>query len=411
MAANRSRPHAAELTTALSPPRVGALAGVAALNHAVAALAEGAMIVVVDDEQRENECDMVVAADSLTVAQMAFMIRHGTGIVCVPMESGRLDELRLPLMSMENTEAHRTAFTIPVDHVSAGTGVSAADRVATIRALADPGAQASDFRRPGHVFPLRYAEGGTVRRAGHTEASIDLLRMAGRSPVAVICELVNDVVTVADLVRYRRATEQLVAETGTALLPTPHGTFRATSFRSVPDDEEHLALVLGDVTTTDPNDPGVLVRVHSECLTGDVLGSLKCDCGTQLTQSMRLIADEGRGIIVYLRGHEGRGIGLGHKLRAYALQEQGRDTIDANRELGLPDDSRHYGAGAAIIAALGARRIRVITNNPAKYGGLQGFDLDIAGRVGIPPVVTPENLSYLRTKRDRMGHDISLAGG
>jgi 3,4-dihydroxy 2-butanone 4-phosphate synthase / GTP cyclohydrolase II len=360
------------------------------------------------------------------------MVRHGTGIVCVPMESGRLDELRLPLMSMENTEAHRTAFTIPVDHVSTTTGVSAADRVATIRALADPAAKAGDFRRPGHVFPLRYAEGGSVRRAGHTEASIDLLRMAGRSPVAVICELVNDdgsmcrpeelarltaehdlpVVAVADLVRYRRATEQLVAETGTALLPTPHGTFRATSFRSIPDDQEHLALVLGDVTaTTDPNDPGVLVRVHSECLTGDVLGSLKCDCGTQLTQSMRLIADEGRGIIVYLRGHEGRGIGLGHKLRAYALQEQGRDTIDANRDLGLPDDNRQYGAGAAIIAALGARRIRVITNNPAKYGGLQGFDLDIACRVGIPPVVTPENLHYLRTKRDRMGHDISLAGG
>jgi 3,4-dihydroxy 2-butanone 4-phosphate synthase/GTP cyclohydrolase II len=347
------------------------------------------------------------------------------------MESGRLDELRLPLMSIENTEAHRTAFTISVDHVSTSTGVSAADRVATIRALADPGAKAADFRRPGHVFPLRYAEGGSVRRAGHTEASVDLLRMAGRSPVAVICELVNDdgtmcrphelarlaadhdlpVVTVADLVRYRRATEQLVTETGTALLPTPNGTFRATSFRSNSDGEEHLALVLGDVTTADASDPGVLVRVHSECLTGDVLGSLKCDCGTQLTQSMRLIADEGRGIIVYLRGHEGRGIGLGHKLRAYALQETGRDTVDANRDLGLPDDSRQYGAGAAIIAALGARRIRVITNNPAKYGGLRGFDLEIAGRVAIPPVVTPQNLRYLRTKRDRMGHDISLAEG
>jgi 3,4-dihydroxy 2-butanone 4-phosphate synthase/GTP cyclohydrolase II len=408
-----------------------ALAGVAALNHAVAALAEGRMIVVIDDEQRENECDMVVSAESLTVAQMSFMVRHGTGIVCVPMESGRLDELRLPLMSMENTEAHRTAFTIPVDHVSTSTGVSAADRVATIHALADPGARPGDFRRPGHVFPLRYTEGGTVRRAGHTEASIDLLRMAGRPPVAVICELVNEdgsmvrpdelarltaghdlpVVTVADLVRYRRATEQLVAETGTALLPTALGTFRATSFRSIPDDQEHLALVLGDVTTTDPGDPGVLVRVHSECLTGDVLGSLKCDCGSQLAQSMRLIADEGRGIIVYLRGHEGRGIGLGHKLRAYALQEMGRDTVDANRDLGLPDDSRHYGAGAAIIAALGARRIRVITNNPAKYGGLRGFDLDIVGRVAIPPVVTAENLHYLRTKRDRMGHDIDQIGG
>jgi 3,4-dihydroxy 2-butanone 4-phosphate synthase/GTP cyclohydrolase II len=429
MAVNQSEPQAAPQGPAARAAGTDTLAGVAALNRAVAALAEGAMIVVVDDEQRENECDMVVAAESLTVDQMSFMVRHGTGIVCVPMEPGRLDELRLPLMSMENTEAHRTAFTIPVDHVSTSTGVSAADRVATIRALADPAAKADDFRRPGHVFPLRYADGGSVRRAGHTEASIDLLRMAGRSsPVAVICELVNDdgtmcrprelarlteehglpAVTVADLVRYRRATERLVVETGTALLPTPHGTFSATSFRSIPDDVEHLALVLGDVTTTEASDPGVLVRVHSECLTGDVLGSLKCDCGTQLTQSMRLIADEGRGIIVYLRGHEGRGIGLGHKLRAYALQEAGRDTIDANRDLGLPDDSRQYGAGAAIIAVLGARRIRVITNNPAKYGGLQGFDLDIAGRVGIPPVVTPENLLYLRTKRDRMGHDISL---
>src|ERR1700722_2449999 len=268
MGANQSRPPAAEPTPAARPAAAApappaasaapaqALAGIPALNRAVAALAQGRMIVVIDDEQRENECDMVVAAESLTVAQMSFMVRHGTGIVCVPMESARLDELRLPLMSIENTEAHRTAFTIPVDHVSTGTGVSAADRVATIRALADPGAQPGDFRRPGHVFPLRYAEGGSVRRAGHTEASVDLLRMAGRAPVAVICELVNDdgsmcrpdelarlaaehdlpVVTVAHLVRYRRATEQLVAETGTALLPTPHGTFRATSFRSAPGD-------------------------------------------------------------------------------------------------------------------------------------------------------------------------------
>jgi 3,4-dihydroxy 2-butanone 4-phosphate synthase/GTP cyclohydrolase II len=429
MAVSRSGP-AIPGSAASRPAPAGTLAGVAALNRAVAALDEGRMIIIVDDEQRENECDLVVAAESVTVEQMSFMVRYGSGIVCVPMEANRLDELQLPLMSPTNTEAHRTAFTISVDHVSTGTGVSAADRVATIHALADPSTKASELRRPGHVFPLRYREGGSVRRAGHTEAAIDLLRMAGRSLVAVICELVNDdgtmcrphelarftaehdlpIVTVADLVRYRRATERLVVETGTAMLPTPYGTFRATSFRPVPDDEEHLALVLGDVTTADANDPGVLVRVHSECLTGDVLGSLRCDCGTQLIQAMELIASEGRGIIVYLRGHEGRGIGLGHKLRAYALQEAGRDTVEANRDLGLPDDSRQYGVGATIIAALGARRIRVITNNPAKYGGLQGFDLDIAGRVAIPPVVTPENLRYLRTKRDRMGHDISLAG-
>jgi 3,4-dihydroxy 2-butanone 4-phosphate synthase / GTP cyclohydrolase II len=430
MTVDRNGPQAVPWAPA-RPDRADVLAGIAALQRAVAALDAGRMIIVVDDEQRENECDLIVAAELVTTGQMAFMVRHGTGIVCVPMEASRLEELRLPLMTTSNTEAHGTAFTVSVDHVSTSTGVSAADRVATIRALADPGATALDFRRPGHVFPLRYADGGTVRRAGHTEAAIDLLRMAGRSPVAVICELVNDdgtmvrphdlakfaadhdlpVVTVADLVRYRRATEQLVAETGTALLPTPHGTFRATSFRSVIDGEEHLALAMGDVTSSGANDQGVLVRVHSECLTGDVLSSLKCDCGTQLTQAMELIAREGRGIIVYLRGHEGRGIGLGHKLRAYALQESGRDTVDANSDLGLPVDSRQYGVGAAIIAALGARRIRVITNNPAKYGGLRGFDLDVAGRVAIPPVVTSQNLRYLRTKRDRMGHDIALAGG
>jgi 3,4-dihydroxy 2-butanone 4-phosphate synthase/GTP cyclohydrolase II len=430
MTDNHSGSRAVPWSPTASPGGAQALAGVAALQRAVAALDAGRMVIVVDDEQRENECDLVVAAELVTAAQLAFMVRHGTGIVCVPMEADRADELRLPLMTSSNTEAHHTAFTVSVDHVSTTTGVSAADRAATIRALADPGATALDFRRPGHVFPLRYADGGVIRRAGHTEAAVDLLRMAGRSPVAVICELVNDdgtmvrpheldrfaadhglpVVTVADLVRYRRATERLVTETGAALIPTAYGVFRAASFRSAVDAEEHLALVVGDVTTADAGDPGVLVRVHSECLTGDVLGSLKCDCGTQLEQAMELIAREGRGIIVYLRGHEGRGIGLGHKLRAYALQEAGRDTVDANRDLGLPDDDRQYGVGAAIIAALGARRIRVITNNPAKYGGLDGFDLDIAGRVSIPPVVTAQNLRYLRTKRDRLGHDIRLSG-
>jgi 3,4-dihydroxy 2-butanone 4-phosphate synthase/GTP cyclohydrolase II len=430
MATKRTSPEglSGSATTALTASDT--LAGVAALNRAIAALAEGRMVIVVDDDQRENECDLVVAADCVTVEQMTFMVRHGSGIVCVPMEADRLDELRLPPMSPTNTEAHHTAFSVSVDHVSTSTGVSAADRVATVHALADPNTKAADLRRPGHIFPLRYCEGGSVRRAGHTEAAIDLLKLAGKAPVAVICELVNDdgtmcrpadltefaathdlpVVTIADLVRYRRATERLVVETGTAMLPTVHGTARATAFRSLLDDEEHVALVFGDVTATYPNDPGVLVRVHSECLTGDVFGSLKCDCGTQFDQAMELIAAEGRGIVVYLRGHEGRGIGLGHKLRAYALQETGRDTVDANRDLGLPVDRRQYGVGATIIAALGARRIRLITNNPAKYGGLQGFDLEIVERVDIPPIVTSENLHYLRTKRDRMGHDIRLTG-
>jgi 3,4-dihydroxy 2-butanone 4-phosphate synthase/GTP cyclohydrolase II len=406
------------------------LPGVGALNRAVAALTEGRMVVVVDDDQRENECDLVVAAEDVTAEQMAFMVRRGSGIVCVPMEGERLDELDLPPMSPTNTEAHHTAFSVSVDHLDTSTGVSAKDRVATVRALADPKTESGDLRRPGHIFPLRYCEGGSVRRAGHTEAAVDLLKMAGKSPVGVICELVNDdgtmcrpadlaefasahdlpVVTVADLVRYLRATERLVVETGSAMLPTAHGMCRTTAFRSLLDDEEHVALVFGDVTATYPNDPGVLVRVHSECLTGDAFGSLKCDCGTQLGQAMEMIAAEGRGIVVYLRGHEGRGIGLGHKLRVYRLQEGGLDTVDANRDLGLPVDSRQYGVGATIIAALGARRIRLITNNPAKYGGLRGYDLEIVERVNIPPVVTSENLHYLRTKRDRMGHDIRLTG-
>ncbi|WP_375476310.1 bifunctional 3,4-dihydroxy-2-butanone-4-phosphate synthase/GTP cyclohydrolase II [uncultured Jatrophihabitans sp.] len=413
-----------------APASTHELAGVAAVNRAVAALAEGRMVVVADDEQRENECDLVVSAEHMTVEQMAFMVRHGTGIVCVPMEGERLDRLGLGPMCPTNTEAHHTAFTVSVDHVSTTTGVSAADRLATVHALADTSTLAGDLRRPGHIFPLRYCEGGTARRAGHTEASIDLLKMAGMAPVSVICELVADdgtmvrpedlaafaaehnlpIVTVADIVRYRRPTEHLVVETGTAMLPTEFGTFRTTAFRSLLDGQEHVAAVYGDVSATAADDPGVLVRVHSECLTGDALSSLKCDCGTQLKQAMKLIAAEGRGIVVYLRGHEGRGIGLGHKLRAYALQETGRDTVDANTDLGLPVDSRQYGVGASIIAALGARRIRLITNNPAKYGGLQGFDLDIVDRVRIPPVVTPENLHYLRTKRDRMGHDIRLTG-
>ena len=407
------------------------LAATAALNRAVEVLSKGGMIVVVDDDQRENECDLVAAADSITIDQVGFMVRHGSGIVCVPMEGGRLDELGLPPMSATNTELHQTAFSVSVDHITTSTGVSAADRVATIRALAHPDTQPRDLRKPGHVFPLRYCESGTVRRAGHTEAAIDLLKLAGKRPAAVICELVNDdgtmsrpadivhfattndlpVVTVAELVRYRRATETLMIETGTAVLPTVHGTFRATSFRSLVDDEEHLALVLGDVTSRGPDDPGVLVRVHSECLTGDAFGSLRCDCGTQLAQAMELIATKGRGIIVYLRGQEGRGIGLAHKLRAYTLQDAGRDTIEANQDLGLPVDTRQYGIGATIIAALGARRISVITNNPDKYRGLQGFDLEVVGRVRLAPTVTPQNLRYLRTKRDSMGHDIGVTQG
>ena len=403
---------------------VAATGSTAAVHAAVAALASGRPIIVVDDEDRENEADLVMAAVAVTPEWMSFFVRHTTGIVCAPMVGSRLDELRLPLMTEANTEAHATAFTVSVDHCHTGTGVSAADRAATVRALADPTSTPGDFRRPGHIFPLRYRNGGVLKRAGHTEATIDLLRIAGVTEVGVISELVSDdgsmmngpavtefaarhhlvTLSVADLVRFRRCTEQLVERVSAAALPTRHGDFRAIAYRSMLDDVDHLALVAGDVATASARGGGVLVRVHSECLTGDVVGSLRCDCGYQLDDALRMIAAEGVGVLLYLRGHEGRGIGLGHKLQAYALQQHGRDTVDANLELGLPVDSREYGIGAQMLADLGVRRIRLITNNPAKYGGLEGYDLEIVARVPAPSVVTAENVAYLRTKRDRMGH-------
>ena len=400
------------------------------LRAALDALARGGMVVVTDDADREDEGDLVFAADTATADQMAFTVRYGTGIVCVPMEGGELDRLGLPAMVTQNTDGLGTAFTVSVDGPGTGTGVSAEDRAATVRALADPATTPGDLRRPGHVFPLRYREGGVLRRAGHTEAAVDLLRLAGRRPVGVICELVDDdgamlrgprlrafaaahdlpVIAIADVVRYRRSTEEVLEETGSAELPTDHGHFRATTFRSRIDGQEHLALTMGDVAAHGRDEHGVLVRVHSECLTGDILASRKCDCGHQLDQALRMIAAEGRGVLVYLRGHEGRGIGLGHKLRAYALQEKGRDTVDANLDLGLPVDARDYGTGAAVLAALGVRRIRLITGNPAKYHGLAAYDLDIVERITPPTTVTAENLHYLRTKRDRMGHTVIATG-
>jgi 3,4-dihydroxy 2-butanone 4-phosphate synthase/GTP cyclohydrolase II len=406
-----------------------ALSVAAAVQAALHSLSHGRMVVVTDDADRENEGDLVMAAQDVTAAQMAFMVRHTTGIICTPMPGDRLDALRLPQMVSDNTEAHATAFTVSVDHLSTSTGVSADDRAWTVRALADPRTTASDLRRPGHVFPLRYRQGGVLRRAGHTEAAVDLLRLAGLNDVAVIGEIVGPegdmargaqlldfaaqhelpVLSIADLVRYRSSTERLVELSGSAELPTLFGKFRASSYRSLLDDTEHLALVMGDVAARGNDRSGVLVRVHSECLTGDIMGSLRCDCGTQFEQALQAIAGEGCGALVYLRGQEGRGIGLGHKLRAYALQEQGRDTVDANTELGLPVDSRSYGVGAQILADLGVRRIRLITNNPAKYGGLQGHHLEIVSRVTLPTVVTADNVRYLRTKRDRLGHDLGVA--
>jgi 3,4-dihydroxy 2-butanone 4-phosphate synthase / GTP cyclohydrolase II len=401
------------------------------VRAAVGALAEGRMIVVVDDHDRENEGDLVVAADSVTPEQMAFLVAHTTGIVCTPMSHERADALGLPIMVTDNQDAHGTAFTVTVDHVDTGTGVSAAARARTCRALADAATTPEELRRPGHVFPLRARAGGVLVRAGHTEAAVDLLRLAGRETVGVISELVDTgdpagdmlrgerltafaarhglpVLAIADLVRYRRATEELVEKVAESAMPTLFGEFRAVAYRSRLDGTEHLALVMGDVAAAGRSERGVLVRVHSECLTGDIVGSLRCDCGTQLEQAMRAVAEEGCGAVVYLRGHEGRGIGLAHKIRAYALQEEGLDTVDANTAQGLPVDSRSYGVGAQILGHLGVRRLRLITNNPAKYGGLDGYALEIVGRVALPTVETPENLRYLRTKRDRMGHALPL---
>ncbi|MCW2694930.1 MAG: ribBA2 [Modestobacter sp.] len=399
-----------------------------AVQTAVSALAGGRMVVVVDDADREDEGDLIVAAELVTTEQMAFLVRHTTGIVCAPMPAGRAAALQLPQMVTDNTDAHGTAFTVTVDALDTGTGVSAADRALTVRTLAATGTRPADLRRPGHVFPLVARAGGVLVRAGHTEAAVDLTTLAGLTGVGVIGEIVDEdgsmrrgasltafaaehglpVLAIADLVRYRRATERLVELVGSAQMPTAFGDFRALAYRSTLDGTEHLALVMGDIAAAGRTEAGALVRVHSECLTGDILGSLRCDCGGQLEQALAAIAAEGCGAVVYLRGHEGRGIGLGHKIRAYALQEQGLDTVDANTVQGLPADSRSYGVGAQVLGDLGATRIRLITNNPAKYGGLEGYGLTVVGRVALPVVETPHNVRYLRTKRERMGHHIDL---
>lgn len=395
------------------------------IDTAVNAIKQGKFVVVVDDEDRENEGDLICSASLVNSDMLAFMIRHTTGIVCVPMTGERLDSLQLPLMVQNNTECHRTAFTVSVDYCEGtSTGVSASDRTITIRALADPNTTGDSFRRPGHIFPLRYREGGVLKRAGHTEASIDLCLLAGLPPVGVLCELVNDdgtmqrlpsliefarkfdlpLISVAELIRYRRSKEKLVECVSKATLPTAWGIFKIFVYRSILDGIEHLALVHGDVHDKE----SVLVRVHSECLTGDVFKSLRCDCGTQLEQAMELIGTEGAGVIVYLRGHEGRGIGLGHKVHAYNLQEMGRDTVEANVELGFKPDSREYGIGAQILCDLGLTSIRLISNNPAKFGGLEGYDLNIVDRVSLPPVKTLDNRDYLLTKKNKLGHYIEI---
>ena len=397
----------------------------AAIDDVIAAIGRGEMIVMVDDEDRENEGDLIMAAQFATPEKIAFIVRHSSGVVVAPLSGERCDELRLPLMVEHNTESHRTAFTVSVDMIEGTTtGISASDRSATLCALADPSATFASFARPGHIFPLRAREGGVLKRAGHTEAAVDLARMAGLEPAGIICEITNEdgsmsrlpqliefcrehnllLSSIAELIKYRRHNEKLVTRMGQAQVPTDWGNFTCTAFRSDIDDTEHLAFSMGDIEDGHP----ILVRVHSECLTGDVFASRRCDCGPQLQSAMALIAREGRGIVVYLRGHEGRGIGIAHKIRAYSLQDGGLDTVDANTELGLPIDSREYGVGAQILADLGAHKLRLITNNPAKYGGIEGYGLEVVERVALNPIPTEENLKYLQTKRDRMGHLLDL---
>jgi 3,4-dihydroxy 2-butanone 4-phosphate synthase/GTP cyclohydrolase II len=393
----------------------------APVYDAIDAIGRGEFVVVVDDADRENEGDLIIAAEKITPEAIAFMVRHTSGVICMPVIGSRLDDLRIPLMVADNTESQRTAFTVSVD-VKTGTttGISAADRAATIRAMIDADASPDDFNRPGHIFPLRYREGGVLKRAGHTEAAVDLARLAGLYPAGVLCEIVNDdgtmarfpdlerfaeqhglvLLSIADLVRSRRQREKLVKRISEARIPSPFGDFTAYAYQSVLDGTEHLALVKGEVT----GQSDVLVRVHSECLTGDVFASLRCDCGNQLQAAMQLIAEEGRGVVVYLRGHEGRGIGIAHKLRAYQLQEQGRDTVEANVELGFPADSREYGIGAQILVDLGITTMRLMTNNPAKYGGLAGYNLEIVERVPLMAAPNHENIRYLQAKAAKLGH-------
>jgi 3,4-dihydroxy 2-butanone 4-phosphate synthase/GTP cyclohydrolase II len=398
-----------------------------AVERAIDAIKRGEFVVVVDDEDRENEGDLIIAAEKMTPDKMAFMIRYTSGVICLPLEGDRLDELELPLMvsGSENTEGQRTAFTVSVDaRKGTTTGISAADRSATVLALIDRSTTKADLARPGHIFPLRYREGGVLKRAGHTEAAVDLARLAGGYPAGVLAEIVNDdgtmqrrpdleafatehdlvLVTIADLIRFRRHHEKLVRRVSEARIPTQYGDFTAHVFESLLDNTEHLAFVRGEVAGKD----NVLVRVHSECLTGDVFGSLRCDCGVQLDRALEMVAAAGEGVVVYLRGHEGRGIGLGHKLRAYSLQDQGRDTVEANLELGFPVDSREYGIGAQILVDLGVTTMRLMTNNPKKYGGIEGYGLEIVDRVPMHTVPNSENIAYLRAKQAKLGHLLGL---
>ncbi|SDP05551.1 3,4-dihydroxy 2-butanone 4-phosphate synthase / GTP cyclohydrolase II [Nakamurella panacisegetis] len=409
--------------------RLTSEAGFDTVEFAVSEIAAGRAVIVVDDEDSENEGDLIFAAELATPELVAFTVRHSSGLVSVPMTGEDCDRLGLPPMYDVRKERKGTAYTVSVDaRNGVTTGISATDRAHTMRVLAQSSATADDLTRPGHVLPLRARDGGVLVRPGHTEAAVDLARLAGLRPVAGLCGIVSSasvgemarlpelkefaaehdlaLISIADLVAYRRVREVQVTRVADARLPLPQGEFRAVGYMSKVTGRELIALVHGDIADGDD----ILVRVHSECLTGDVLGSLRCDCGPQLHAAMDAVVAEGRGVVLYIRGHEGRGIGLLEKLRAYELQDQGADTVDANLRLGLPSDSREYGTGAQVLADLGIKSMRLLTNNPAKRAGLEGYGLHILDRVPLAVSVNPENIRYLTTKRDRMGHDITELG-
>jgi 3,4-dihydroxy 2-butanone 4-phosphate synthase/GTP cyclohydrolase II len=400
----------------------------AEVDEIVAAIGRGEMVIMVDDEDRENEGDLIFAAEAADTQKMGFVLRHSSGIICLPIEGERLDDLEVPMMVARNTDVRRTAFTVSIDAVrGTTTGISAADRTRTVLAVLDPETRPEDLARPGHMYPLRYDPGGVLKRAGHTEAGVDLARLAGMYPAAVLAEVMNDdgtvaklpdlerfaeehgllIGTIADLIAHRRQQEKLVERIVEARIPTVHGSFQAFGYRSLIDDRQHMALVFGEIGDGE----GVLTRVHSECLTGDVFGSLRCDCGDQLDQAMARVSEAGRGVILYIRGHEGRGIGLLHKLAAYNLQDEGMDTVDANVNLGLPVDARDYGVGAQILYDLGVRSMRLLTNNPKKRAGIEGYGLSIIEQVPLSVNPNEENRSYLETKASRLGHTLDLEAG
>jgi 3,4-dihydroxy 2-butanone 4-phosphate synthase/GTP cyclohydrolase II len=391
------------------------------VDDAIRDIRDGKMVIVVDDADRENEGDFIMAAEKVTPGAINFMATHGRGIVCMPVAAWRLDELRIPLMTAQHDDGHQTAFAVSVDaRHRTTTGTSAYDRAATVKAITEPDTRSEDIQMPGHIFPLRAQDGGVLKRAGHTEAAVDLAALAGMFPAGVICEIMHPdgsmarlpelvrvardhglrLISIADLIAYRRMREKLVSQVAEATIPTEHGDFRAVAFESQVDGRTHVAFVMGEIGEGDE----VLVRVHSECLTGDVFGSLRCDCGDQLRAALQQIGKHGRGVVLYIRGHEGRAIGLRHKLQAYRLQEQGRDTVEANVELGFPADSRDYGIGAQILVELGVRSMLLLTNNPAKRAGLEGYGLSIAARIPLEAHPTEENIDYLRTKREKLGH-------